>query len=380
MLKQRNKIFYVITSLDYGGTQKQLFYLLKNFPLETYFPVVISLKKGGRFLSKIEKVCSHIYSLGLPSEVSVTTLFFLPIAFVKFILLCLRYKPKIIHSFLFQANILAKLTKLFFWRTKIICSERVAEKQKLWQNVINKFTNFLVDKIVVNSKDLKNFVVKHQKVKPEKVVVIPNMIDFKEVKIKYTAEQLREILNLTKDTFIICSAGRLHKQKGYDLLLEVVKDVVTECNISNIPKNFVVIILGDGEEYKNLLLYTEKLGVSDYVKFLGYKENIYDYINMCNLFVLTSYWEGSPNVVLEALCLGKLVVSTSVEGVREILDDTFIIPLEQKREEIVRMFKEKILQIYKANLVGSFVQFKEKINLDVYFPEVVVKKYLTLYY
>lgn len=341
--------------------------------------MVISLKKNGRFLTKIKKVCNNVCNLGLPLKVSIVTWLLFPYAFLKFLLLCLKYRPEIIHSFLFQANIIARFTKIFLWNTKVICSERVAEKEKLWQNVVNRLTNFLVDKIVVNSDDLKNFVITRQKVSLEKVVVIPNMIDTHEIKIQFSAEQLRKMLGLSSDKFIICSAGRLHKQKGYDLLLEIVKNIVSECNVSSIPKNFVVIVLGDGEEYKNLVSYAEKLGVSNYVRFLGYCENIYDYINMCNLFVLTSYWEGFPNVVLEALFLNRPVISTDVEGVKEVLDAKYIVSLKQRRQDLIKVFSQKILDLYKEYLKSESMSFSNNVNLNMFFPEVVVKKYLDLY-
>ncbi|MCS7228276.1 MAG: glycosyltransferase [Endomicrobia bacterium] len=378
-MKQKNKIFYIITSLDYGGTQQQLYYLLKHWKSENYFPVVVALKTGGRFELKIKRVCKYVYSLGLPLTISLKSYFLILIAYIKFLLLIINHRPKILHSFLFQANIFAKLAKLFFWNIKVISSERVAEKQKLWQHKISMLTNFLVDKVMVNSNDLKNFIIKYQKLNPKKIVVVPNMMDLQEVKTKIPPETIRKELGIDNDIFVICSVGRLHKQKGYDLLLEVVKNIVDECNMRNIQKKFIFIIIGDGEEYKNLLSYTYKLGINNFVKFLGYRENVYDYINMCNLFVLTSYWEGSPNVIIEALTMGKPILSTEVEGVKEILDERFIIPLDVKREEVIKIFKEKILNIYEEYKNGQFLECKKK-DFILFTPENVMQSFLTLYY
>lgn len=377
----RNKIFYLITSLDYGGTQRQLYYLIKNlnFYNDKYLPIVISLKTGGRFEKLIKTVCKYVYSLYLPEKVSLKSLSILFFCIFKFFFLLIRYRPKIIHSFLFQANIFAKLAKIFFWNTKVICSERVAEKQKLWQHTISKLTNFLADRIVVNSEEVKEFIINYQKITPKKVVVIPNMIDVKEIKFCYKPEELRKMLNINLDTFVICTAGRLHKQKGYDLLLEIVKELVNECENENLEKDFVVIILGDGEEYYNLLHKAKKLKIGCFVKFLGYQENIYDYINMSDLFVLTSYWEGSPNIVLEAITIGKPVISTSVEGIKHLLQDSFIVSLQQDREKIVKEFVKKIMYIYKEYKNQNKVLFKKQ-DVKTFAPDVVIEKILALYY
>lgn len=87
--------------------------------------------------------------------------------------------------------------------------------------------------------------------------------------------------------------------------IEVVKNFNEEIRKHNYDRDYVFVIIGDGIEYNRLINYAKKLEVEKYIRFLGYKENIYDYINACDLFLLTSYWEGSPNVVLEALALKK---------------------------------------------------------------------------
>jgi len=375
---QKNKIVYFITSLDYGGTQKNLYYIIKeikeNFGWDI---IVVSLKKCGRYRNKIVSLGIKVYDLGLPKNFSFIFLFFLPYSIIKFIFVCIKYRPKIVHSFLFQANILARVIKIFLPKTKVFCSERVAEKQKLWQLKLLKFTNFLVDKIFVNSDELKEFVIKTQKVQQNKVVVVPNVIEPNEIKIGLSKTEVRKELGIGEKDFFVLSVGRLHKQKGFDLLVDIVKSFTDKVKSKSCKRKYIFVIIGDGEEYGKLLECAKRLNVENNIKFLGYKKNVYDYINTCDLFLLTSYWEGAPNVVLESVVLKKPVISTKVEGVAKILNTNFVVSLHQKREEVVREFVNKIFEIY--SFEGRFDYNKslsDKFCIEDYLPKNVIKKYL----
>ena len=379
--KQKNKVLYLITSVDYGGTQKNLYYIVKEIKQNSYFDIiVVSLKKGGRYRDKISSLGVKVHNLGLPEKFSFIFLFFLFYSIIKLVFLAIKYRPTIIHSFLFQANFLSRLIKIFLPKTKIFCSERVAERQKLWQIKLLKITNFLVDKIFVNSKELKEFVVKTQKVQQEKVVVVPNIIEPNDISIRVDETRIRKELGISKEDFFVLSAGRLHKQKGFDLLIDIVRFFVEKISNVSLQRKYIFVVLGDGDEYNNLLKYTKMLNVDKYVKFLGYKENVYDYINACDLFLLTSYWEGSPNVVLEAVVLKKPVISTGVEGVSEILDSNFIVSLNQPRKRIVENFVEKIFRIYLSKENFDYKNcLSDKFFIENYLSKNVVKKYLIYY-
>ncbi len=379
-LNQRNKIVYFVTSLDYGGTQKNLYYIVKELKNYKWDIIVISLKKGGRYRDKIISLGIKVYDLGLPENFSFLSLFFLIYSFTKFIFLCVKHQIKIVHSFLFQANFLARFVKIFLPKTKVFCSERVAEKQKLWQLKLLRFTKFLVDKIFVNSTELKEFVLNTQKIHNDKVVIVPNIVEPNEINIKFSDSEIRDELGISKKDFFVLSVGRLHKQKGFDLLIEIVKNFNEKVKSLSCERKYVFVIIGDGKEYSNLLNYAKKLNVKEYIKFLGYKENVYDYINACDLFLLTSYWEGSPNVILESIVLKKPIISTKVEGVSEILDINFVISLQQTREKIVEEFVNKIFEVYSSEENFDYKKcLSEKFCIENYLSKNVVKKYLLNY-
>ena len=111
----------------------------------------------------------------------------------------------------------------------------------------------------------------------------------------------------------IVSTGRLGKEKGYLRLLDVCKRLKDE------GYRFGLYLIGTGSEENALKEYTRDIHLDEEVIFLGYQENPYRYIDKCDLFVCSSFTEGLSTATIEALILGKAIVSTNVSGAKEIL-------------------------------------------------------------
>jgi glycosyltransferase involved in cell wall biosynthesis len=120
---------------------------------------------------------------------------------------------------------------------------------------------------------------------------------------------------------VILAAGRLTLQKDFPTLLRAFADLHNHrpCRL---------IILGDGRERASLLELSHELGITEALALPGFTSNPYAYMIRADLFVLSSRWEGSPNVLTEAMALGTPVVSTDCpSGPSELLDRGRIAPL-----------------------------------------------------
>jgi glycosyltransferase involved in cell wall biosynthesis len=120
---------------------------------------------------------------------------------------------------------------------------------------------------------------------------------------------------------VILGAGRLTVQKDFSTLLRAFAALKQTYPLR-------LIILGDGRQRDKLEQLARELGIEDAVDLPGFAPNPYAYMSRASLFVLSSRWEGSPNVLTEAMALGTPVVSTNCpSGPSEILDGGRIAPL-----------------------------------------------------
>jgi glycosyltransferase involved in cell wall biosynthesis len=108
--------------------------------------------------------------------------------------------------------------------------------------------------------------------------------------------------------------GRLTRQKDFPSLLRAFAKVRAE-------RPCKLVILGEGGDREKLERLARELGIDEDFYLPGFAPNPYKYLRRADLFVLSSAWEGSPNVLTEALALGIPVVATDCpSGPREVLD------------------------------------------------------------
>ncbi len=147
-----------------------------------------------------------------------------------------------------------------------------------------------------------------------KAVTLQNPFDIKEVKLLSGSEEAELPW---KEGRILVSMGREDSVKGFWHLLKsfaLVHEKLPDTRLMIIGK-------GEFEPYKEL---AEKLGVNEDVFFTGLKKNPYPYLKKGTLYVLTSYYEGFPNAMVEAMSMGLPVIATDCKtGPREILEDRY---------------------------------------------------------
>lgn len=136
----------------------------------------------------------------------------------------------------------------------------------------------------------------------------------------------------------ICSVAKLVSPKGYDRLLNVHKRLLDEGLVHSI------YIIGIGEEQRNLEAQAIKLGVEQSFHMIGFRDNPYQYVSHCDLYVCSSRREGFSTAVTEALIVGTPVVSTDCSGARELLGEhnEYGLVVENSEEGIYQGMKKML--------------------------------------
>ena len=143
----------------------------------------------------------------------------------------------------------------------------------------------------------------------KKSLVIFNPLSSSDIKkIRKNQDNAFEIKNY------FCCVGSLTKQKNF---LSVIKAFEKINNLEDIK----LVIVGEGEEKKNLLNYTQKKKMTDKVIFLGEVKNPFHIMSNAKALISSSLWEGLPNVIIEAVLLNKYVIASDCPGgTKEILN------------------------------------------------------------
>ncbi len=124
-----------------------------------------------------------------------------------------------------------------------------------------------------------------------------------------------------RDVPVILGVGRLTHQKGFDTLLQAHAQLLR-------TRPARLILLGEGPDETKLRQLAAQLGSEDHVNFVGFQSNPYAWMARADLFVLSSRFEGSPNVLVEAMAAGTPVVATDCpSGPHEILRGGSVAPL-----------------------------------------------------
>lgn len=307
-------ILYVITSLDVGGAQKMILETVKGLDKNRYNLNVCSLKKKNSYVEEFRLAGVAPISLLLPDKVNLFYLCKLPVAFIKLMKIMKENKVTIVHSYLFQANLLSRIAARFVKVPVIISSIRIMEMQKASHLWFDKLTNCLIDKIITNAEAVRQFIISKTGVSPDKIVTIHNGINTKH---NLNQEKMfsGEKLNLPLGADIIGSIGRLHEQKGFNYLLQALVLVKKE------QPNFKCILVGDGKLKNYLNALSKEYNLTENMIFTGFRKDMDEIISVFDVFVLSSLWEGLPNVIMEAMNQSKPVIATAVGGTAELVQD-----------------------------------------------------------
>ena len=220
------------------------------------------------------------------------------------------------------------------------------------------YKNF--DKIITQSRDMTEDLLKNIDISKEKIVEINNPADIDRIE-KLSNENIE--IEFDKNSKNILCVGRLALQKGFDLIIQSMSFLT--------DKNIKLYILGDGEERENLLNLIEKFNLKERVFLLGRKSNPYVYMKNADLFILSSRYEGFPNVLIEASTCGLYSICNNCPGgVNEII-------LEDINGNIVDFNnKDLVAKIIEKNLILN--KDKKKIKDSIkkrYSLGKIVKKY-----
>ena len=366
-MNKKIKILYLITGLKTGGAEMILHNLVKGLDKRKFEPIVVSIIPVAEIGKKIQGLGVKILSLNARFKHN-SFIFFRLISILK------KEKPQILHSHLFHAIFLGRVTGRICKVPIIISSIHSEYMGGFLRNRLLQITDSLDDVVTIVSQRVAETMIKLKTVSVNKLLVIYNGIDLNKFifQDKEAKGKIKKELNLKEDTKILISVGRLFKAKGYPYLIETIKILKKNLNIK-------LLVLGEGEDKSKLETQIRDFNLEKNIFLLDRKENVSDYLNASDVFILASLWEGLPIALLEAMACGLPVVATNVGGISEIIKDGvsgFLVELKNPM-----MLAEKIRYLLNLDVESRKEMGVEgrKIIENKFSLEKMVKNYENLY-
>ena len=366
MAKSQKSLIVFMPSMDGGGVEKNII-LISNF-LSKNIKELILITFDNRFNDKFSKKINIInYKKKTNKRYS---------KYYKYFFCLLLLSKELIFNknasvLAFQANIYAIiLSKLL--RFEIII--RSNSSPTGWTN--NKIKNYVFMKffkipryIIVNSYDFKKEIDKKFNINTK---VIYNPLNKIEI-IKRSKEKLNNNFFKEDKVLKIINVARFTNQKDQLTLLRAFKE-------DDKLINSRLLLIGYGVNKKILLSYIKENKLTKKIKILTFQDNPYKFILKSDIFILTSIYEGLPNVLLEALTLKKFIISSDCPtGPREILNNGkygFLFKMKDHKDLRQKIIKYKNNKSFYKSYINkgfkSLERFDYNLNCEKYLS--LVKK------
>jgi glycosyltransferase involved in cell wall biosynthesis len=186
-----------------------------------------------------------------------------------------------------------------------------------YQALADRLLSRLTDAAIAVSGSTREFLVRERHVPRERVRLIWNgapLDEFAPVS-RERALAARKALGLPDNAVVFGTIGRLSTQKGHAFLLDAAREVLAQHAAARL------LVVGDGDLLAPLREQAHARGIADRTVFAGHRSDVPDMLGALDVFCISSLYEGTPLALFEAMAAGKAIVSTAVDGCREVLSE-----------------------------------------------------------
>ena len=367
MINNKKKIAFLITGLNTGGAEIQLYRVITNLNLVKFKSIVISITDKGELGQKFIDNNIPVYVLGVKKNISVI------FAAIRLYYLLKNEKPDILHMHMYHAYVFGRIVGRLA-KVPIMISTIHAMRFGYLREKISKYTEKLSNVTTVVSKIVAERLIKDKIVPKNKLIVIPNGIDTNIYKHSLVIrDRKRKELNLKKNIFLWIAVGRLEKRKNYPNLLNAFSEVLKK------NSDTILVIAGEGSLKDNCEKITKQLKIEKNVLFLGNRNDIPELLNAADGYVMSSSNEALPLVIQEAATTSLPIVATDIAGLKEVVIDNktgFLVKSNDKislSNGMLKLMKLDYEHRYKMGIAGcKYI----KANYDI---KNIVKKWQDLY-
>ena len=363
------RILHVISSLDVGGAERALQRLVLH--AQHSQNVVVSLKSGGRIGQELREQGIITYELNFNVKSFISSI-------VELTRILKSERPDLVQTWLYHGDFIGGLAARLAKVPKVVWGVRTTKLPPrsaltFMLRTISALLSYVIpDQIVYVANLSADYHVKlgYQR---KKRIIINNGVPYNAVSEK-VCNDLRNQLNIPKQSPIVGIVGRYSPDKGHDMFIDVCQLILKKRK----DVNFVMVGRGLTTDNDHLMARLKVDQIVDNFRLVGEVENVTPYLLMMDVFCLTSRTEGFPNVLAESMICGTPSVSTNVGDVPIISNG--LIPLSDVNDSKQMAHDvEQILELSPSQKKILAHQLKERIKTEFSVSK-MVDKYEHLYH
>ena len=309
------RILHLITELELGGAENLLLNICRKLDKKKFNILVGYIYGPGTLANQFRRAGVRVIDLSRKGKID-------PLLMFRLTFLMRKERIRIVHTHLVHASVVGRVAAKLAGVEILVTTRHYAyqPKEKTLTRWLERKSAKLNHMTIAISQAVRDYLIEREDYDIKKVTVIYNAVD-----LKLFDSSIVERPAANAQNHVIGSVGHLYPQKGHDVLIQGMSQIVRE-----FPETQLMII-GNGPQRLMLEHLAQRQKVSDRIAFLGSKSppEVIEILRNVDLFVLASNWEGFGIAVIEAMAAGKPVVATAVEGLREVIEDGrtgFLVP------------------------------------------------------
>ncbi len=311
---RKRKIFYLLDSLNIGGTETQAVELARRMDPAKYDVTLACLRKEGPLLANLNGSSVNVVEFhpkgGIDSPQGLYQLARM-VAFLR------RGKFDVVHAHDLWSNMIGVVAGKLAGVPVIVTSQRDLSHDAWYKSSRKKWlrrAQSASSAVLTNASMIREGLVRDEGLDPQKVRVIHNGVDLDRFRAAPGARA--RLFPGMERAKIVVLVGNMHTDvKGQPTLIAAAPGIGSRC-----PQARFVLV-GDGEMRAQFEQSAEAVGVESRFLFVGRRSDVADILAACDLAVLPSAAEGMPNAVLEYMAAGLPVVASAVGGNLEVVED-----------------------------------------------------------
>jgi len=363
---KRLNILHIHSAKSFGGGEVHLYQLIQGLSRKNHN---LTLVIKDNLFNKFSNLDIEIRTLPLKNAIDFVSIY-------KLVRIIKEKKIDIIHAHRGKDYWLATMAVNIAKRAKVVITRHILKS--LGKTYVHHYLYKKISKIIVVSNEVREILIKENKIPLDKLELIYNGVDLNEFNYnRFNHKYLKQEFNIQNNDVVVGAIGRLGKNKNQEFIIEIASKLKNQ--ISNIKYLIVGQDNSPNKHYKSKLEeMVRKSNLKNQVHLTGFREDIPAIMDILDILIIPSKQEAFGIVAIEAMAMKKVVLATRVGGLKEVIEDGktgFLLPIEAD------VFAEKIKQLaQESSLRTDMGEAGYQRVLNNYTIETMINKTEEVYY